>query len=149
MPRVVPSGNAAAAQDYHSAALKREDYDGIEFLTGISPADASGSAAFTTTLDPPRNLVLHFKRVDAAKACTVAVDSSTNLQPPWASQVVPNNATVGSSLTVVEKETAADDITGVVPVNDSLRKFAGSGSRSPSSFEPGGAHDPVLHRHDG
>jgi len=98
--------------------------NGIEFLTGTSPADSSGPSPVSTTRDSSGNLVLHFKRVDAAKAYTVAVDSSPDFQIPWTSLVVPNNAVTGPSLTVVENGAAADDITVVIPADGQAKKFA-------------------------
>ena len=68
--------------------------------------------------------MLRFKRVDAAKAYTVAVDSSTNFQPPWTSLIVTNNSITGPPLTVAENGTAADDITVVIPSAGAPKKFA-------------------------
>ncbi len=98
--------------------------NGIEFLTATSPANPTSAAPVSTTVDNAGNLVLHFKRVDAAKAYTVAVESSTHVQPPWTSLIVTNNALTGPPLTVVENGTAADDITVVIPSNGEPRKFA-------------------------
>ncbi|MES2657608.1 MAG: DUF642 domain-containing protein [Verrucomicrobiota bacterium] len=98
--------------------------NGIEFLTGTSPANPAGARPVITTVDGAGNLVLHFKRTDAAKAYTVTVESSIGLQPPWSSFVVTHNAITGPPLTVVENGTAADDITVVIPSNGDPKKFA-------------------------
>lgn len=98
--------------------------NGIEFLTGTSPANPAGAASVSTTIDSSGNLVLHFKRVDAAKAYTVAVESSPGLLPPWSSFLVTNDSVTGPPLTVVENGTAADDITVTIPADGAPRKFA-------------------------
>ena len=85
--------------------------NGIEFLTGTSPLDPTRAAPVSSTVDGAGNLVLRFKRVVAAKGYTVAVESSPNLQPPWASLIVTNDAITGPQLTVVENGAEADDIT--------------------------------------
>ncbi|MES2659619.1 MAG: Ig-like domain-containing protein [Verrucomicrobiota bacterium] len=98
--------------------------NGIEFLTGTSPANGTDSAPVTTTVDGSGNLVLHFKRVDAAKDYIVAVESSADLQTPITSLIVTNSAISGPPLTVVENGTSADDITVVIPANGDPAKFA-------------------------
>ena len=98
--------------------------NGIEFLTGTSPANGADSTPVTTSVDVSGNLVLRFKRVDAAKVYTVAVESSTNFQPPWTSLIVTNNSITGPPLTVAENGTAADDITVVIPSAGAPKKFA-------------------------
>ena len=98
--------------------------NGIEFLTGTSPASASSIAAISSTVDATGNIVLQFKRVDAAKAYPVTVESSANFVVPWAAVTIPNNATASPTLTVVENGTAPDDITVVIPSSGASKKFA-------------------------
>jgi len=98
--------------------------NGIEFLTGTSPTVPNSVAPISTTVDPSGNIVLRFKRVQAAKAYTVTVESSANLQPPYATLTIPNSATTGPPITVVDNGPAADDITVVIPSNGQPRKFA-------------------------
>jgi hypothetical protein len=98
--------------------------NGIEFLTGTSPAESSGPAPLSASVDSSGNLVLHFKRVDAAKAYTVTVESSTNLEASWSSLTVTNDAITGPPLTVEEDGTGADDITVVIPAEGQPKKFA-------------------------
>ncbi len=98
--------------------------NGIEFLTGTSPLTPAGAGPISTTLDSAGNLVLHFKRVVAAKSYAVAVESATSLDGPWASLVLTNGAITGPPLTVVENGTAADDVTVVIASAGAPRKFA-------------------------
>jgi len=98
--------------------------NGIEFLTGTSPVDPSGPAPMTAAVDVAGNMVLHFKRVDAAKAYTVAIETSPNLWGPWTSFVVTNDAIIGPPLTIVANGAAADDITLTMPSAGVPRKFA-------------------------
>ena len=104
------------------------DHDGlanaIEFLTGTSPAAPAGPSPVSTTVDNSGNLVLQFKRVDAAKAYTVAVESAPGLTPPWASLVVTNDAIMGPPLTIVENGSGPDDITVTILSAGAQRKFA-------------------------
>ncbi len=98
--------------------------NGIEFLTGSSPAAATGTAPLDVSRDASGNLVLRFKRADAAKAYSVTVESSPDLQPPWASLAVPVAAISGPPVTVVENGTDADDITVVVASAGAAQRFA-------------------------
>ncbi len=98
--------------------------NGIEFLTGTSPGGGSGSSPVSTTVDGSGNLVVQFKRVDAAKDYTVAVEVSTDLGVPVSTLIVTNDSITGPTLTVIDNGTAADDITVVIPRNGDLRKFA-------------------------
>jgi hypothetical protein len=98
--------------------------NGIEFMTGTSPASASSVAAISSSVDATGNIVLQFQRVDAAKAYPVTAESTTNLVTPWTSVTIPNSATTGPALTVVENGTAPDDITVVVPSSGAAKKFA-------------------------
>jgi hypothetical protein len=98
--------------------------NGIEFLTGTSPAEASNAAPMSNTMDGSGNLVLQFKRVDAAKAYAVTVESATGIAGPWTSIAVPNIATSTPAMTVIENGSAADDITVVIPHEGQAKKFA-------------------------
>ncbi|MEK7954169.1 beta strand repeat-containing protein [Luteolibacter soli] len=98
--------------------------NGIEFMTGTSPASAASSSIISRSLDATGNIVLQFKRVDAAKAYAVTVESSTNLVTPWTSVTVPTSAITSPALTVVENGTDPDDITVVIPASGASKKFA-------------------------
>ncbi|RYD67244.1 MAG: DUF642 domain-containing protein, partial [Verrucomicrobiaceae bacterium] len=98
--------------------------NGIEFMTGTSPASASSVADISSTVDATGNIVLQFKRVDGAKAYPVLVETSANFMAPWTSVTVPNNATTGPALTVVENGTEPDDVTVVIPSGGASQKFA-------------------------
>lgn len=98
--------------------------NGIEFMTGTSPEQGTGRSPIASHLDGSGNLVLTFKRVDAAKDYTIEVDSSTGLEGPWTSVVVSKNAISSALMTVVENGSAADDVTVVIPKNGEQRKFA-------------------------
>ena len=98
--------------------------NGIEFMTGTSPASASSMATISSIVNATGDIVLQFKRVDAAKAYPVTVESSSNFVTPWTSVTVPNSATAGSNLTVVENGTGPDDVTVVIPSSGASKKFA-------------------------
>lgn len=93
-------------------------------MTGTSPEQGTGRSPIASHLDGSGNLVLTFKRVDAAKDYTIEVDSSTGLEGPWTSVVVSKNAISSALMTVVENGSAADDVTVVIPKNGEQRKFA-------------------------
>ncbi len=98
--------------------------NGIEFMTGTSPASSASSAPVTATRDGSGNLVLQFKRMDAAKAYTVTVESTSDFSAPWTSVTVPLASIAGPPVTVLENGSAADDITVVIPANGAAEKFA-------------------------
>jgi hypothetical protein len=98
--------------------------NGIEFLTGSSPADGSSRTPVSGSRDATGNIVLQFKRVDVAKSYIVTAESSTDFVAPWASVTIPNSATSSPPLTVVENGTAPDDITVVIPASGAPKKFA-------------------------
>ncbi len=98
--------------------------NGIEFMTGSSPTNSASSFPPTLSLDASHNLVLHFRRVDAAKAYAVSVESTVDFQGPWTSQPVSTSSVNGPPVTVVENGTAPDDVTVVVTANNAFTKFA-------------------------
>ncbi|MCW1883890.1 Ig-like domain-containing protein [Luteolibacter flavescens] len=98
--------------------------NGIEFLTGTSPASPSGTSAIASSVDASGNLVIRFQRVDAAKAYPVTVETTTDFVEPWASILIPNEASADPAVTVVENGDDPDDITVVIPANGATRKFA-------------------------
>ncbi|QJE96916.1 DUF642 domain-containing protein [Luteolibacter luteus] len=98
--------------------------NGVEFMTGTSPENGSGGSPIASHLDSSGNLVLTFKRVDAAKDYTIEVDSATELGTPWTSVVVSKNAISSAAMTVVENGSAPDDVTVVIPANGEPKKFA-------------------------
>lgn len=96
----------------------------IEFMTGTIPSDASSNNAPNITRNGPGDLVVTFNRADEAEAYEVAVEHSTGLAAPWTSIIVPNSATAGPPVTVVDNGSNADSVTVVVPANGDPRKFA-------------------------
>lgn len=98
--------------------------NGVEFLTGSAPDNSADAKPPAVTLDGSGDLVVTFKRQDAAEAYTVSVESSTTLLGPWTPIVVPNDAVAGPPVTVVDNGTAPDDVTVVVASGGSPRKFA-------------------------
>ncbi|GAA5117873.1 hypothetical protein JIN84_16765 [Luteolibacter yonseiensis] len=104
------------------------DHDGIanavEFVTGTSPVASTSASPVATTVDGSGNLIVRFKRADAAKDYAIAVESSSSIEPPWASIPIMRDAVNGPPLTVVENGTDPDDITVVIPADGAPKKFA-------------------------
>lgn len=98
--------------------------NGIEFLTGTAPDQASSRQLPVSSVDASGNLVLSFQRAVAAEAFAVIVEHSETLQAPWAEIAVPVNAVAGPPVTVVDGGNNPDQITVVVPGAPAQRKFA-------------------------
>jgi len=98
--------------------------NGIEFLTGTSPVNGGGSSPVVTSVDGSGNLVLKFKRVDAAKEFPVVVEVFTDLPGAMTTVAVPAGPLAGPPVTVVENGISADDVTVVIPANGDPKKFA-------------------------
>ena len=98
--------------------------NGVEFLTGSEPDNSADAEQPAVIRNGSGDLVVTFKRQDAAEAYTVAVESSSTLQAPWTPIIVQNDAIAGPPVTVVDNGTAADDVTVVVASGGSPKKFA-------------------------
>ena len=70
------------------------------------------------------NLVFTFKRSDASHAYPVAVETSSDLATWSTSYSIPNVATAGLPVTVVDNGSAPDDVTVTIPMAPNARIFA-------------------------
>jgi autotransporter-associated beta strand protein len=116
----ITGSNRAPNVDFDSDGVP----NGIEFMTGTSPADAGAADHPAVSTNPGGDLIVTFKRVDAAEVYNVFVDTNTSLSGAWTAIPVPTGAVTGPPINVVDNDAAPDDITATIPAAGDPKKFA-------------------------
>ena len=114
--------NRAPNADFDNDGLA----NAVEFVIGADPTlfTDPATAGYPKATVTGGNLVFTFKRSDASHAYPVAVETSSDLATWSTSYSIPNVATAGLPVTVVDNGSAPDDVTVTIPMAPNARIFA-------------------------